>query len=190
MKSLYKALADFQQEVPTIKKNSTGYGYKFADLEEINNIIKPLLKKNGLGYAQPIEGSAIKTIIFHVESGETLESLTDIPQGVQLAKMNDLQVLGSAITYLRRYSLSSMLGLVTDEDADASGEQVVKPIQEKDQVSDDQKAEITKLAKQLDYTDNEIKAKLSSIRTGQLAQRTIEKLQSDINTKEFESDMN
>ena len=38
--------------------------------------------------------------------------------------MNEFQVLGSAITYLRRYSLSSMLGLVTDKDTDASGEQI------------------------------------------------------------------
>jgi ERF superfamily. len=38
--------------------------------------------------------------------------------------MNDFQVLGSAITYLRRYALSSALGLVTDKDTDAGGEQV------------------------------------------------------------------
>ena len=36
--------------------------------------------------------------------------------------MNEYQVLGSAITYLRRYSLSAMLGLVTDEDTDAKGD--------------------------------------------------------------------
>lgn len=124
MKNLYKALAAFQAEVPNIYKNSTGYGYKFADLGEINDIIKPLLTKNGLGYIQPIEGTAIKTVVFHVESGESIESSANIPQGVQLAKMNEFQVLGSAITYLRRYSLSSMLGLITDEDADAAGEQV------------------------------------------------------------------
>jgi len=124
MKNIYKALADFQQEVPTIKKNATGYGYKFADLEEINNVIKPLLRKHGLGYTQPLDGTSIKTILFHVESGESLESTTEIPQGVQLKGQNEFQVLGSAITYLRRYSLSSMLGLVTDEDADASGEQI------------------------------------------------------------------
>jgi hypothetical protein len=46
-----------------------------------------------------------------------------IPQGVQLKGMNDFQVLGSAITYLRRYSLSAALGLITDVDTDASGEQ-------------------------------------------------------------------
>ena len=124
MKALYKALSDFQQEVPNIFKNSSGYNYKFADLGEINDIIKPILKKHGLGYVQPINGSTINTIIFHAESGESIESSADIPQGVQLKGMNDFQVLGSAITYLRRYSLSSMLGLITDEDADAAGEQV------------------------------------------------------------------
>lgn len=124
MKALYKALAAFQAEVPTIKKNASGYGYKFADLEEINNVIKPLLQKHGLGYVQPLDGSDIKTIIFHVESGESLESVANIPQGVQLKGQNEFQVMGSAITYLRRYALSSAFGLVTDEDADAAGEQV------------------------------------------------------------------
>lgn len=128
MKELYKALSAFQSEVPTIYKNAKGYSYKFADLGEINDIIKPLLTKHGLGYIQPINGSTIKTIIFHSESGESIESSADIPQGVQLKGMNDFQVLGSAITYLRRYSLSSILGLVTDEDADAAGEQVKAPV--------------------------------------------------------------
>jgi hypothetical protein len=123
---IFKALADFQAEVPNIYKNAQGYGYNFADLGEINDVIKPLLTKHGLGYIQPLKGSTVNTIIFHVESGETIESSVDIPQGVQLAKMNDFQVLGSAITYLRRYSLSSILGLITDADADASGEQVKK----------------------------------------------------------------
>ena len=124
MQKLFKALADFQQEVPTIHKGTKGYGYSYSDLPAIFPIINPLLKKHGLGFAQPIMGDCIKTIIFHVESGERLESLTEIPQGVQLKGMNDFQVLGSAITYLRRYSISSILGLVTDKDVDAGGEQV------------------------------------------------------------------
>lgn len=124
MKELYKALADFQQEVPNIYKNATGYGYKFADLGQINEIIKPLLKKHGLGYTQPLDGTSLKTIIFHVESGESLEGSVEIPQDILLAKMNAFQVIGSGITYYRRYSLSSILGLITDEDADAVGTQV------------------------------------------------------------------
>lgn len=132
MKNLYKALAEFQQSVPVIHKGTSGYGYSYADLPAIFEIINPLLKKHGLGFTQPIstivDGNniipVIRTIIFHIETGEHIEGSTLIPQGVQLAKMNEFQVLGSAITYIRRYALSSMLGLVTDKDTDASGEQV------------------------------------------------------------------
>ena len=132
MKNIYKSLANFQQEVPVIHKGVQGYGYTYADLPAIFEIINPLLKKNGLGFSQLMDGNAIKTILFHSDSGETLESVTEIPQNVSLAKMNEFQVLGSAITYIRRYALSSMLGLVTDKDTDASGEQVTKKPTEKE----------------------------------------------------------
>lgn len=123
MKNLLKALANFQQEVKPIFKGTTGYGYRYADLPEILAQINPLLKKHGLGFIQPLEGKCVKTVVFHVESGETIESSIEIPQGVTLKGMNDYQTLGSAITYLRRYSLSSLLGLVTDVDLDATGKQ-------------------------------------------------------------------
>ncbi|MXV39374.1 hypothetical protein GO491_11915 [Flavobacteriaceae bacterium Ap0902] len=120
MTNLYKALAEFQQEVPVIHKGTQGYGYSYSDLPAIFEVINPLLKKHGLGFTQPLEGRTLKTIIFHIESGETIESSVEIPQGVQLAKMNQFQILGSAITYIRRYALSSILGLVTDKDTDAN----------------------------------------------------------------------
>lgn len=128
--SLFKSLAAFQQEVPVIHKETKGYGYSYADLPTIFDKINPLLAKHNLGFTQPIMGNCVKTIIFHTETGETMESLTEIPQGVQLKGMNDFQVLGSAITYIRRYALSSILGLVTDKDTDAAGEQTkaVKPV--------------------------------------------------------------
>ena len=123
MKNLYKALADFQQEIPVILKETSGYGYKYADLPAIFETINPTLKKHGLGFYQAVNDAKIKTVVFHIESGEQIESDTTIPQGVSLKGMNDFQVLGSAITYIRRYALSSLLGLVTDKDTDASGEQ-------------------------------------------------------------------
>lgn len=123
MKQLYKSLAEFQREVPPILKATDGYGYKYADLSEIFRIIKPLLEKHQLGFYQSIEGTQLLTVVFH-ESGEKIESKADIPQGVSLSKMNPFQVMGSAITYFRRYTLSAMLGLVTDADIDASGEVV------------------------------------------------------------------
>jgi len=127
MKNLLKALAEFQQSVPVIHKGTQGYGYSYANLATIFEIINPILKANKLGFTQLVGDNNIKTIIFHYESGEQLETTTTIPQGTNLKGMNDFQTLGSAITYIRRYALSSALGLITDKDTDAHGEQVKQP---------------------------------------------------------------
>lgn len=119
--NIFKALADFQQECPVIHKGTTGYGYTYADLPQILEVINPLLKKHGLGFTQMLEGSGLKTILFHVKSGEYLESYCDIPT-TSLKGMNDFQAIGSGITYFRRYCLSSILGVVSDKDTDAAGE--------------------------------------------------------------------
>jgi len=123
MKNLFKKLASFQQEVPVIHKGTQGYGYSYANLSTIFEVINPLLQKHGLGFTQLVGENNIKTIIFDVNSGETIETITNIPDNVDLKGMNKFQVLGSAITYIRRYALSSALGLITDKDTDASGEQ-------------------------------------------------------------------
>jgi len=123
-RNLFKALAEFQQEVPTIHKGTKGYGYTYADLPAIFEVINPLLKKHGLGFTQLMQGNNLETIIFHCESGERLTSLAELPQGIELKGMNAFQVAGSSITYFRRYALSSALGLVTDKDTDAGGEKV------------------------------------------------------------------
>jgi len=127
MKKLFKSLADFQQEVPVIHKATQGYGYTYADLPKILEVINPLLKKHGLGFTQLLNSKEgqnyLSTILFHVESGESLESNTLIPQ-IELKQMNLYQSFGSGCTYFRRYCLSSILGIVTDKDTDAGGEQV------------------------------------------------------------------
>ena len=131
MKHLFKALADFQQEVPTIHKGTQGYGYSYSDLPAIFKVINPLLQKHGLGFTQCIDSedgqNYLATVIFHAESGEQIQSTTLIPY-VPLKGMNDFQSFGSGVTYYRRYALASMLGLVTDKDTDASGEQTKQPI--------------------------------------------------------------
>jgi hypothetical protein len=129
MKNLFKAIADFQQEVPTIHKGTKGYGYSYADLPTIFEKINPLLKKHGLGFMQNLQSKEgityLETAIFHVESGEQSISNVAIPE-VALKGMNDYQSFGAGCSYFRRYALSSALGLVTDVDNDASGEQVKK----------------------------------------------------------------
>lgn len=124
MQNLLKALDAFQQEVPVIFKDTKAFNYNYADLPTILEIIKPLLKKNGLMFTQPltmVDGvRGIRTIVAHVESGEILEGFVPVAD-VELKGQNDYQALGSGITYLRRYSLESVLGLVTSKDDDAGG---------------------------------------------------------------------
>ena len=119
--NIYKAISDFQQECPVIHKGTTGHNYTYADLPTILEVIYPLLKKHKLGFIQPLEGDTLKTIVFHIETGEQIESSVNIPQ-ITLRGMNEYQSLGSGISYFRRYALTSFFGLVSDKDTDASGE--------------------------------------------------------------------
>ena len=122
MKNLIKSLSNFQNECPVIHKDTKGHNYTYADLPQIFSVINPLLKKNGLCVVQPLENDGIKTILYHVDTCEFLESYTSIPK-IKLGIMNEYQSFGSGVTYYRRYALSSMLGLITDKDIDACGVQ-------------------------------------------------------------------
>lgn len=123
MEKIYKSLAAFQQECPVIHKGTSGYGYTYADLPAILAVINPLLKKHKLGFTQLMEENGLRTTLFSTEDGSSITTWSEIPSGVKLSSMNQFQVDGSAITYYRRYMLSAMLGIVTDKDTDASGNQ-------------------------------------------------------------------
>lgn len=159
---LTRSLAAFQQEVPPIFKNTSGYGYKYASLGEIFKVINPLLAKHGLGFTQIVEGNQLTTIVFHSETGEAISGTADIPQGVQLKGMNDFQVMGSALTYLRRYHISSMLCLITDSDIDASGEQSKPSLPS---ITDARLTKAIKAIESGDYSLQELKATYSLTNT-------------------------
>ncbi len=129
MKNYYKALAGFQQECPVLLKDTDGYGYKYVDLTKIIHSINPLMQKHGLGFTQmlgtnPESGNTcVTTTIFHIESGENNSSTVDVPL-VEMKGQNSYQSIGSGCSYFKRYQLSSALGIVSDKDTDAYGDQV------------------------------------------------------------------
>jgi len=129
MKNYYKALAGFQQECPVLLKDTDGYGYKYVDLTKIIHSINPLMQKHGLGFTQKLGTnkdtgqSCLTTTIFHVSSGEFDSATVDIPL-VEMKGQNLYQAFGSGTTYFRRYALSSQLGIISDKDVDAYGEQL------------------------------------------------------------------
>lgn len=93
--------------------STTKYKYSFAPLPEILDAVRPVLAKHQLCIVQIVEGSQLTTRLIHatgqyISGSYTLPPLHADPQG-----------MGSAITYARRYSLCSMLGIAGDDDEDA-----------------------------------------------------------------------
>lgn len=118
---LLSALTEIQSELPTMAKSSQGYGYKYTDLDTITQIIKPILYKHNVGYLQSVGSengaTTLTTRIF--SKGEWLEDTAVLPI-ISSVKNNAAQTLGMSITYMRRYMLSAMLGITSDEDVDAN----------------------------------------------------------------------
>lgn len=123
IKNLAVALAKFQGKVSNpsnSKRVSAGkFSYKYAPLDEILNLVRPLLSENGLSIIQaPMssEGNvSVSTILLH-DSGEYIELE---PITLKMDKIT-AQGAGSAITYARRYALSAVLGIASEDDDDAN----------------------------------------------------------------------
>lgn len=115
IKNISSALMIFHQEVGTIDRNSKGYNYRYASLENVLDSIRDPLAKAGLIFSQfPTDDYALTTILMHPESGEFFETTSLIKP-----KVDDPQGRGSSITYNRRYHLVAILGLIVEDD-DAS----------------------------------------------------------------------
>lgn len=119
---LAKALSKFQGEISAVKKEGKNpyFNSKYATLDSIIELIKKPLEKNGLAISQfPTGENELTTILMHT-SGEYIMSTAKM-----YPKDNTPQGQGSAITYMRRYSVSAILGIATEEDDD--GNAATKP---------------------------------------------------------------
>lgn len=114
--ALVAALAKAQGEMEAAAKANINphFKSKYADLASVWDACRGPLSKNGLAVLQPVSADGasvtVTTILAH-SSGEWIsESLT------MTAQQNTPQGVGSAITYGRRYGLSSMVGIAPDDD--------------------------------------------------------------------------
>ena len=115
---LSKALLTFHKEVSVIKKTEVNpfFKSKYADLATILKGINAPLQKAELAVVQVPEcGNKLTTRVIHTASGEWLEGTYDMTP-----KDASPQSQGSAITYMRRYAISAILGLNVDEDDDGN----------------------------------------------------------------------
>jgi hypothetical protein len=122
------ALVASQEEIRFAIKDSTNPHFKsrYADLGSVIDAVKKALNDNGIAFIQtPTESQsgtlALTTRLIH-NSGEWIEDTAICP-----LQKNDPQGYGSALTYLRRYSLASITGLYQDDDDGNAASMPLKP---------------------------------------------------------------
>jgi hypothetical protein len=109
------ALVSAQKAMTGAVKDSKNpfFNSSYADLESVIGAVKGPLNANGIAILQPLaysgESAVITTTLVH-SSGEWISSEIVIP------KFSDMQKLGGAITYARRYSLAALCGLPQIDD--------------------------------------------------------------------------
>lgn len=133
MKNLIKALIECQKQIENASKDATNphFKNKYATLESVLDAVKQIANSNGVLIVQSQgkdqEGHFVETKLLH-ESGEVLDSKIYL-----VLEKSNMQGLGSAITYARRYSLASLFAIgQEDDDANAASFQNFKQTTTKD----------------------------------------------------------
>lgn len=118
---LAEALCKAQTEVENARLNATNPHFKnqYADLPAVLEAVRPVLNKHGLSIVQhpgfDTGHATLSTMLLH-KSGEWMQSEAAAPVSRQ-----DPQGIGSAVTYLRRYSLAAVMGIgQADDDGNAA----------------------------------------------------------------------
>ena len=120
--NIYAKLLKVKSEIGTLTKKADNpfFKSKYLDLSDLLEAVEPVLEKHGLVLLQPIDCGLVSTEIYDIEDGKRLVS------SMQLPTINDPQKLGSAVTYYRRYTLQSLLGLQAEDDDANTASQATK----------------------------------------------------------------
>ncbi len=171
-KAFDAAMSAAKSEMPAILKNravdftsSKGRtNYRHEDLGEIAKTVDPILSKHGLSYrfrTEQKEGGAIQvTCVVAHRDGHSEENSLQAGRD-DSGNKNNLQAVGSTITYLQRYTLKAALGLAASNDDDAAkSEQKLE-----ENLKPDQVAIISDL---IDKTDTDIEKFCETFKVGAL----------------------
>lgn len=112
MKNLYTKLLDVTSKIEKLEKDKKNPFFKssYVSLDNVIEVVRPHLLAEKLLLIQPIEQGCVGTRIVDTQSGESVDSFIPLPEGMKP------QDLGSCITYFRRYTLVSLLGLAQEDD--------------------------------------------------------------------------
>ena len=116
---IFGALAKAQANFTAVAKNRTAgkggsFSYQYADYADVLEMALPCLAKEGLAFLQPIHGDKMSCILGH-SSGQWIKASANCPQTPKI------QDQGAVFTYMKRYTMSALLGVSAQEDTDAQG---------------------------------------------------------------------
>jgi len=159
----YQKLHLAKQSMGKVIKNATNPHLKrnYADINSIIDTVEPILLDHGLLLIQPIIDEKVYTIIVDIETGYKIESYLTLPA------ITDVQRLGGACTYFRRYTLVNLLSLQAIDD---DGHQASRAPKAKPTLDADKFAKALKAIQEGRYSIDELKAtyNLSKEQEGQL----------------------
>lgn len=132
---LATALSAAQAVMKGAAKDSTNPHFRnsYADLSSVWDACRAPLSENGLAIIQTTsttaDGVSVTTLLTH-KSGQYISDTLTMP-----VSQRSPQVIGSAITYARRYALSAMVGIAPEDDdgegAEARGQKPQEPTNKK-----------------------------------------------------------
>ena len=110
------AFAELQADIPTLTERARGDKWKYAPLEDIVEVIRPILKKHGFSINFRTEWPDKQTVkvvgILTHREGHSRESAFMSAADTSGSK-NAIQALGSAVQYGRRYTTTDLLNITT-----------------------------------------------------------------------------
>ena len=138
-RAMIEALSAFQAECPLIPRGGladTGkYEYTFAEYDDIVRTIRPHLVAHGLSFTHDsafVDGGQIEvTCTLRHVAGATRKSTFRGPADTSGGK-NSIQAIGSGRSYGKRYTLTDVLGLATEDDTDGVVDELITEAQAAD----------------------------------------------------------
>src|SRR3990167_3424222 len=137
-KAFVSAMTAFKANPPDIFKNKkvdfeTQKGrtnYKHASLDNVSIIIGTALAAHGLSHRWSVEqnDTLIKVTCILMHNAGHSESLSMKCAADQSGNKNSIQAIGSAVTYLERYSLLAITGMAVQDDDDGKAADKSAPI--------------------------------------------------------------
>ena len=134
--SIYKKLFKMTSTMDKMKKDSKNpfYNSKYFDINQLIEAVRPALIAEDLLLLQPIENGAVGTRIIDIESGEFVEAFLQLPD------LQDPQKIGACVTYYRRFTLGSLIGIeAEDDDGNTASQGYRKPQNASAKQEDDDK---------------------------------------------------